>query len=776
MNRHNKYLLIGAGLGTLLGILSFMPILVMHNGQYMEYGDYFLQYVPFVKELKRMLLSGSLRWSWNSFLGDGLINAYSYYTVFNPFAWLLICFPDEYIMFGTLFITLLKFSISMVASMLYISRFVRNDTCILIGGLLYTFSGFTIVNTSFYFFLDIIAVFPFLLYGLELLIEENKARVYVISLAVNALINYYFFVSSVIILVIYISFRLSLYKSSSWKHYKDIIHSFFIHSIIGSGIACVSLVPSLYAILGSGKATGTLGTEMSLLYYPQKFLEHLRTLVAPIESGRYHAFYDSTGWSSTGLFLPLFGLCLVCQRCVKKNDWIKKLCVTLVICYLFPFLNSAFNLFSSEAYTRWLYGMALVFSLTSAITLDESGNLCGFIDKKILTYLSLFTALILLIPASVYYLYSKDVVLINRFASACSSELYTGLPIVYLMVGLTFVNYLVLWDLAVSHNVKQSFLVFIVSLVCVLNYSVYNAINYDFHATEYSNDYYLTKALIEGEERQSQGFEYRIDYPCQISNYGLFKNYPAVNNYNSIQNPWGSRFAESVGIAEGLDDTILQTPQSYGEYTDALLSVKYYYDYDGHSKIPSGFIFLHNQNGVDIYMNTNYLPMGFSYDSYVLQSQVSNLTPSDKAKIMLKSLIIEDCDQELVSGMLDHDLLNNDQNELSGLVASRKKVSCGSFHGTSRGFSSEFNSNQPSVVFFSIPFDRGWKITVNDKQAKVFKVNYGLLGVICDSGQSIIEGKYNPRGLLFGFIISLVSLVLWSIYENRRRVNNIIRD
>ena len=140
-----------------------------------------------------MVLSGDFLWSWNSFLGAGFVESYSYYTVFNIFAWIAILFPDKYILYGTMFITILKFSISMVSSMLYMKRFCKKDTYALIGALLYTFSGFTLVNTNFYFFLDVICLFPFLMYGLELLIVEDKSEIYVLFVALNAITNYYFF-------------------------------------------------------------------------------------------------------------------------------------------------------------------------------------------------------------------------------------------------------------------------------------------------------------------------------------------------------------------------------------------------------------------------------------------------------------------------------------------------------------------------------------------------------------------------------------------------------
>ena len=200
-----------------IGIISFAPIYIHHAGQYMDYGDYFLQYVPFIKELKRMVKSGSLAWSWNSFLGDGFIGAYSYYTVFNPFAWIVALFPDEYILYGTMIVTFLKFAISAIGSMLFFRCFCSKDEYAILGAILYTFSGFMLVNTMFWFFLDVIALFPFVLYGLEILIREKNNKIYTVSICINAMINYYLFVSSVLIVILYVIFRLELYKISSWK-------------------------------------------------------------------------------------------------------------------------------------------------------------------------------------------------------------------------------------------------------------------------------------------------------------------------------------------------------------------------------------------------------------------------------------------------------------------------------------------------------------------------------------------------------------------------------
>lgn len=768
-NPRRRSLCLGALIGAFVGIIAFIPVCLQHNGQYMDYGDYFLQYVPFIKELKRMIASGNLSWSWNSFLGDSFVGAYSYYTIFNPFAWIVVLFPDDYILYGTMFATILKLAISMISSMLYIQQFCKKDSYALIGALLYTFSGFTLVNTGFYFFLDVIAVFPFVMYSLERLICEKKQTIYVLSLMLNAAVNYYFFVSTVFLVVLYVICRLALYKPSSWKKQWKVFSRITVYSILGTGLAGFALVPSLYTILGSGKATETIGTGIELVYWPQKILEHLRTLVAPIESGRYHAFFDSSTWSSTGVYLPVFGCICVLQWCIHKNDWLKKICIVLTICYFVPILNAAFNLFSSTSYTRWLYGMALVFSLVTAMTLEEIESTKLSINRKLLIGVTLLTTGLLLVPTAIYLLYFFGISVINRFASVCATEYFMGYSALVIVLILTAVNYIALWYIASTTKLTARITVLIVIAVCTLNFGVYNAINYDLHTTDYSNDYYYKKSLVEGDENSSNHFEYRIDYPGQIANYGLFKNMPSVNYYNSLQNPGSSRFAQAVGIGDNLTDTILLTPTEVGEYTDALLSVKYYYDYDGNSIIPSGFSYLETNNGVDIYENENYIPMGFVYDSYCLEDQLTDMQAKDRAKMMLHTMVIQTADEELISSYLPLESNLAVTSNLSVLVSERNKTVCSYFSGTSGGFSAEIVLEKDNIVFFSIPNDAGWEITVNGEPASIVDVNYGLLGICCKAGNNVINAVYHTQGYSLGTACSLTCLLSWVLLESLRK-------
>lgn len=238
---------------------------------------------------------------------------------------------------------------------------------------------------------------------------------------------------------------------------------------------------------------------------------------------------------------------------------------------------------------------------------------------------------------------------------------------------------------------------------------------------------------------------------------------PSVNYYNSLQNSKSSKFAQNVGIGDNIGDTILVTPKENGQYTDSLLSVKYYYDYDGNAKIPKGFKFYKTENKVDIYKNLNYIPMGFTYDSYCLEGDIKNLSKTDKSITLLNTMIISKNEEKEVSKYLSKfDIVNVDKN-LTKLSSDRTKITCDSFNGDSSGFKASINLESANLVFFSIPNDKDWEIKVNGKVVDPIEVNYGLMAIECDKGTNKIIATYHNKGLKIGIIGSAIFVIIYLI-------------
>ena len=66
-------------------------------------------------------------------------------------------------------------------------------------------------------------------------------------------------------------------------------------------------------------------------------------------------------------------------------------------------------------------------------------------------------------------------------------------------------------------------------------------------------------------------------------------------------------------------------------------------------------------------------------------------------------------------------------------------------------------------AFFSIPYDPGWKISVDGKPAQVIRMIYDLTGVKVPLGAHQIEMQYIPAGFISGSCISAASVVLLAV-------------
>lgn len=74
-------------------------------------------------------------------------------------------------------------------------------------------------------------------------------------------------------------------------------------------------------------------------------------------------------------------------------------------------------------------------------------------------------------------------------------------------------------------------------------------------------------------------------------------------------------------------------------------------------------------------------------------------------------------------------------------------------------------------LFTSIPYDKGWTVTVNGVVMEAVKVNQGFIGLQLDAGEYNIEFSYWPVGLNTGMILSGISLLIFIgiILKDRRQ-------
>jgi len=86
------------------------------------------------------------------------------------------------------------------------------------------------------------------------------------------------------------------------------------------------------------------------------------------------------------------------------------------------------------------------------------------------------------------------------------------------------------------------------------------------------------------------------------------------------------------------------------------------------------------------------------------------------------------------------------------------KISSDLNHDTVRG---TIDVAKDSPMLFSIPYDNGWKATVDGKAVKIHKVADNLMAVNLKAGHHRVELNYQVPGLKLGWIISIASLILF---------------
>lgn len=83
-----------------------------------------------------------------------------------------------------------------------------------------------------------------------------------------------------------------------------------------------------------------------------------------------------------------------------------------------------------------------------------------------------------------------------------------------------------------------------------------------------------------------------------------------------------------------------------------------------------------------------------------------------------------------------------------------------------------FSSDEETTLLFTIPYDRGWNVTVNGVRVQPETVDDALMALQVPAGESVIEMKYVSPGLIPGLVIcgiSVAAFAAWQCIASKRR-------
>ena len=80
-----------------------------------------------------------------------------------------------------------------------------------------------------------------------------------------------------------------------------------------------------------------------------------------------------------------------------------------------------------------------------------------------------------------------------------------------------------------------------------------------------------------------------------------------------------------------------------------------------------------------------------------------------------------------------------------------------------------YNVQQDTSIFFTIPYDKGWSAYQDGKKIEIKQAQTGFMKVDVPKGKGTITLSFIPNGFVIGAICSFTSLLLFAIYNHKRK-------
>ncbi len=758
------------GLCALTAAVFFLPFYILDGGFFHYAGDFNSQQISFYRYMNGFVKGAGYpdstfagaphnTFSWATDLGSGVMNAYSFYLYGSPFFWLSVLLPQSWLPYMMVPLLVLKFGVAGGGAYLYLRRYVKNANYAVLGACLYALSGFAVYNVFFNHFVDVVALFPYLLWALDEAIYEDRHGLFAFWVAVNLLNNYFFFVGQVIFLCIYFVCKLT---AKDFRLTGRKFGHLLWESVLGVAMGCLLLFPAVLSLLQNPR-TIDLSSGWGFLTYAkvQQYLAILLSWILPPDSPYLTSVWSEgvIKWTSMTAYLPLCSLAgAMAYWRSRKADSKKRIVAVCAVCALVPVLNSAFYALNSSYYARWYYMPTLILAAMTVNALEDP-DIDLDAPARGIGWIMLATLVFAVVPVR------DDTTETWSFGVLKNPEQFfvvLGFGLLGLMLYRVLCSK---WrqDSRFAQRMTAAVLVFACAFTMVhIGIGKFGQWHTDSDLVEQDTNALLLKNdLPEG--------DYRIDTYKIHDNIGMWLDKSCLQYFGSTAAPSILSFYPGLGVKRD----VRSEPEITNYALRGLLSVEYLITTPEQresfeDEADAGWTYLADVDGYTLYHNDNYVPMGFTYDYYVTEATYQTSIKTLRSNLLMRALVLTDEDvaqygkylTELPDEMLEelhYDSYTQD-------CADRRAHSCSVFQMNNAGFHAEITLDKPNLVFFSVPYDDGFTAYVNGEKTDILQVDEGLMAVLCQPGASSIDFVYQAAGLSASRVVTAVAIPVWVVY------------
>lgn len=550
--------------------------------------DFYHQYLPFHAELQNKLKNfESLFYTYKVGLGTNFITLFAYY-LSCPFNILLFFVSEDFTLEFITVMVVLKIALAGLTMSYYlVKRYDSNSFVIVFFAIFYAMSGYVGAYYWNIMWLDNILLFPLLMLGFENVQNNKKPYLYIITLALSILCNYYIGTITCFFFVIYFVFY-NILKEKKLKEIGINLLKTFIYSLIGVLISSILLAPILYAFKTTASSDST---------FPSTFKEYF-TMAEVI--GRHLPFVTIENgieyWPNLYSGIACFPL-IVMYFLSKKYKTREKICYAVLL--LFFIASFSINVLDYIWH---------VFKYPNSLPCRQS---------FIYTFLILTIAIKPLFKINsikvkdISVCFAIAICFLILVEKAIKNE-KIGFYSVYAALILLFI-YLIIFIKHKSKKVDKNILLYAtVVVVCLEAFmNMYQTSITTIKREDYMKNVKSIRNMVSGIKDMTDDF-YRVErVDLKTKDDGAFMHFPSSSIFSSSAYVDGSNFYKAFGMEAS---TNAYSVTGSTPFADALLDVKYKI-YEKEEKNASNLnmrlIASDADSEVYLYQNIDVLPLSF---------------------------------------------------------------------------------------------------------------------------------------------------------------------
>lgn len=556
-------------------------------------------------------------------MGSDILRTLHYYVIGDPLNLLSVFVPEKriYLLYCLLIIVRLYLA-GGAFSIFAINRGNKNTAALLAGSMVYVFCGFSVFTAARHpYFINPMIYLPFILTGVHRFLEKKKPALYIVSVAIAALSNFYFLYMIAIITAVYIIVTLiAQYRTDLTALLKKLI-GLILATVLSAAMASVILFPIVNTFLHDARMDSE--TKFHLLY-PAKFY---RLFLAQLAS------FDLIGsWTMMSYGVITVAAIYLLFR-LRKSGRLIVFFILSAAAMLTPFIGHLLNGMSYPS-NRWEFA----FSLLCAYILVKLWPELVSLSRKEASRLLLF---IVIYGIAAFWLCPRD-----NIASLWPE----------LAIGLTAVCIIALKDpeqgeKTLKHT-ERLVLAAVLAGIFINGYFWFSP-NFTENLSEflyYGNFHKVIEKDSLDDKIKSFIEENHESILTRYSGRGFQKNASLRHGTSSTQFFWSLSNPYMAEYRTGLL-MIEDRAQSYGNFDDgtflnALAGVGYTVT-GNKAMVPYGYEYLDEKNKLHLFKNKFTLPIGYTYDSYITCTEYEKLSAVEKAEAMMQGVVLEQQEPEL---------------------------------------------------------------------------------------------------------------------------------